>query len=113
MAGLSAAVLYSAHPCGKVTAPGNETGNALSENGSIVAETAARIFADLADPQAVNSAKDTARKEPLWRALAVSGLTLAWVPEEHGGAGAELADGFAILGVAGRYAAAVPLGEAL
>jgi len=35
------------------------------------------------------------------------------VPEEHGGAGAELADGFAILGVAGRYAAAVPLAETL
>ena len=35
------------------------------------------------------------------------------MPEEHGGAGAELADGFAILGVAGRYAAAVPLAETL
>ena len=85
----------------------------MSESGSIVAETAARIFADLADPQEVNSARDTAWKEPLWRALAESGLTLAWVPEEHGGAGAELADGFAILGVAGRYAAAVPLAETL
>src|SRR5436309_2906970 len=113
MAGLRAAVLDSAHPCGKVTAPGNETGNAVSENGSIVAETAARIFADLADPQEVNRARDTAWKEPLWRALAESGLTLAWVPEENGGAGAELADGFAILGVAGRYAAAVPLAETL
>ena len=41
------------------------------------------------------------------------GLTLAWVPEEHGGAGAELADGFAMLGVAGRYAAPVPLAETL
>jgi acyl-CoA dehydrogenase len=35
------------------------------------------------------------------------------VPEHHGGSGAELADGFAILGVAGRYAAAVPLAETL
>src|SRR5436305_6255022 len=113
MAGLRAAVLDSAHRCGKVTASGNETGNAVSESGSIVAETAARIFADLADPQEVNSAGDTAWKEPLWRALAGSGLTLAWVPEENGGAGAELADGFAILGVAGRYAAAVPLAETL
>src|SRR5947209_15478958 len=113
MAGLRAAVLDSAHPCGKVTAPGNETGNAVSENGSIVAETAARIFADLADPQEVNSAKDEAWKEPLWRALSEAGLTLAWVPEEKGGAGAELSDGFAILGVAGRYAAAVPLAETL
>ena len=85
----------------------------MSESGSIVAETAARIFADLADPQAVNSAKDDAWKGKLWQALTEAGLTLAWVPEENGGAGAELADGFAILGVAGRYAAAVPLAETL
>ena len=80
---------------------------------SIVAETAARIFADLADPQEVNSARDDAWKTPLWQALSDSGLTLAWVPEEQGGAGAELADGFAVLGVAGRYAAAIPLAETL
>lgn len=85
----------------------------MSESGSIVAETAARIFADLADPQEVNSAKDAAWKAPLWQALTDAGLTLAWVPEGQGGAGAELADGFAILGVAGRYAAAVPLAETL
>src|SRR5215218_6633161 len=89
------------------------TGNAVSESGSIVAETAARIFADLADPQEVNSAKDAAWKAPLWQALTEAGLTLAWVPEQHGGAGAELADGFAILGVAGGYAAAVPIAETL
>jgi len=80
---------------------------------SIVAETAARIFADLADPQEVNRAKDGAWKEPLWKALAEAGLALAWVPEAQGGAGAELADGFAVLGVAGRYAVAVPLAETL
>jgi len=80
---------------------------------SIVAETAARIFADLADPQDVNRAKGGAWKGPLWKALAEAGLTLAWVPEEQGGAGAELSDGFAVLGAAGRYAAAVPLAETL
>ena len=84
----------------------------MSES-SIVAETAARIFADLADPQEINRAKDAAWKTPLWQALANAGLTLAWVPEEQGGAGAELADGFAVLGVAGRYAATVPLAETL
>jgi len=85
----------------------------VSVNDSIVTETAARIFADLADPQTVNSSRDGAWKGPLWQALAASGLTLAWVPERQGGAGAELADGFAILGVAGRYAAAIPLAETL
>jgi acyl-CoA dehydrogenase len=85
----------------------------VTESDNIVAETAARIFADLADPQTINSARDDRWKEPLWRALSEAGLTLAWVPEKHGGAGASLADGFAILGIAGRYALPVPLAETM
>jgi alkylation response protein AidB-like acyl-CoA dehydrogenase len=81
--------------------------------GSIVGETATRIFADLADPQTVNRAVDDAWKSALWRTLAEAGLTLAWVPEQHGGAGASLAEGFEILAVAGRFAAPVPLAETL
>ena len=83
------------------------------EREHIVADTAARIFADLADPQIINKAADGAWKEPLWRALSDVGLPLAWVPEELGGSGAGLADGFAILGVAGRFALSVPLAETL
>jgi acyl-CoA dehydrogenase len=83
----------------------------VSDN--FVADTAARIFADLADPRAINKAPDGAWKATLWHALADNGLTLAWVPEELGGAGGELADGFAVLDVAGRYAAALPLAETL
>jgi len=79
----------------------------------IVAETAARIFADLADPQTVNRSKDSAWKEPLWRALEEAGLPLAWVREEVGGSGGSLPDGFAVLGAAGRYAASIPLAETL
>jgi acyl-CoA dehydrogenase len=85
----------------------------LVTDGNIVNETAARIFADLADPQTVNRAPDEAWKAGLWRALEDAGLTLAWVPEEHGGAGASLKDGFEVLAVAGRFAAPVPLAETL
>ena len=85
----------------------------VTESDHIVAETAARIFADLADPQTINAARNGQWKEPLWRALANAGLTLAWVPEKLGGAGAGLADGFAILGIASRYAVPVPLAETL
>jgi acyl-CoA dehydrogenase len=85
----------------------------VNESGHIVTDTAARIFADLADPQTINHAKDGSWREPLWRALAEAGLTLAWVPEEHGGAGASLADGFEILQVAGRFALPAPLAETL
>ncbi|MFL6972121.1 MAG: acyl-CoA dehydrogenase family protein [Xanthobacteraceae bacterium] len=85
----------------------------MSENASIVVETAARIFSDLADPRAVNRAKDESWKASLWQALVDNGLTLAWVPEAHGGSGASLADGFDVLGVAGRFAVPVPLAETL
>ena len=84
-----------------------------SESDHIVAEAAARIFADLADPQTLNQAKNGAWREPLWQALSEAGLPLAWVPERLGGSGASIADGFAILGVAGRFALAVPLAETL
>jgi len=83
------------------------------ESDHIVAEVAARIFADLADPQTVNRAADGAWKQPLWRALAEAGLPLAWVPDNLGGSGASLADGFAVLGAAGRFALAAPLAETL
>ncbi len=83
------------------------------DSNQIVVETAARIFADLADPQTVNQAENGAWQEPLWRALSDAGLPLAWVPEKLGGSGADLAAGFAILGVAGRFAMAVPLAETL
>src|ERR1019366_10743847 len=85
----------------------------VTESDNIVAETAARIFADLADPQTINRAGDTRWKDKLWRALSETGLPLAWVPEKQGGAGASLAEGFAILGAAGRHAVAVPLAETL
>jgi len=79
----------------------------------MVAELAARIFADLADPQIINRLDDGAWKTPFWRALSDAGLPLAWVPERLGGADASLAEGFALLGVAGRFAAAVPFAETL
>jgi acyl-CoA dehydrogenase len=84
-----------------------------TESDHIVAATAARIFADLADPQAVNRAKDDGWKAPLWRAMEDAGLTRAWVPERLGGSGASLGEGFEILAAAGRVALAMPLAETL
>lgn len=80
---------------------------------SIVAETAEKIFADLADPQEINKAAPEKWRPPLWQALEESVLTLAWVPDDLGGAGASLAEGFEVLAVAGRYAAPIPLAETL
>ncbi len=83
------------------------------ELGSIVVDTATRIFRDLCDPQTINNAAEESWKQPLWRTLEDSGLTLCWVPEDKGGAGVRIADGFDILQVAGRFAAPLPLAETM
>lgn len=83
------------------------------ESENIVAETAERIFADLADAQTINNDKEGRWKAPLWQALTEAGLPLSWVPEECGGSGASLAEGFSVLSSAGRFALAVPLAETM
>ena len=88
-------------------------GNAVEEAENIVAQTAERIFSDLADAQTINRDKKGGWKAPLWRALNEAGLPLSWVAEEHGGSGASLAEGFAVLGAAGRFAIGVPLAETM
>ena len=84
----------------------------MSES-NIVVETAERILRDRCDAALVNEAEKGSFPAALWETLEESGLTLAWVPEEWGGAGAEIADGFGVLRVAGEHAAPVPLAETL
>jgi acyl-CoA dehydrogenase len=83
------------------------------ESASLVVDAATRILGDLADPQTVNRLSDATWKTPAWAALEAAGLTLAWVPEDLGGGGADMGDGFAVLRQAGRHAAALPLAETL
>src|SRR5450432_4149671 len=90
-----------------------KTGNAVAESENIVVETAEKIFSDLADAQTINRDKDGSWKTPLWQALTDAGLPLAWVPEDCGGSGVSLAEGFAVLSAAGRFAIAVPLAETM
>ena len=85
----------------------------MAESENIVAETAEKIFADLADAQAINRDNKGAWKAPLWNALSEAGLPLAWVGEDCGGSGASLAEGFSVLSAAGRFAVAVPLAETM
>jgi acyl-CoA dehydrogenase len=85
----------------------------VAESENIVAETAEKIFADLADAQTINRDKKGEWKAPLWQALSEAGLPLAWVPEDCGGSGASLAEGFGVLSAAGRFAIAVPLAETM
>jgi acyl-CoA dehydrogenase len=90
-----------------------KSGNAVAESENIVVETAEKIFADLADAQTINRDTKGEWKAPLWRALTEAGLPLAWVSEDCGGSGASLAEGFGVLGAAGRFAIAVPLAETM
>jgi acyl-CoA dehydrogenase len=85
----------------------------LAEVENIVVDTAEKIFADLADAQTINSDNNGGWKAPLWQALTEAGLPLSWVPEACGGSGASLAEGFGVLGAAGRFALAVPLAETM
>src|SRR4051812_39901669 len=89
------------------------TRNAVAESENIVTRTAERIFADLADAQTINSDRQGNWKAPLWQALTEAGLSLAWVPDELGGSGASLAEGFGVLSSAGRFAVSVPLAETM
>ena len=89
------------------------TGNAVAESENIVAETAEKIFSDLADAQTINRDQKGDWKAPLWQALTESGLPLSWVPEDCDGSGASLAEGFGVLSAAGRFAIAVPLAETM
>ena len=85
----------------------------MSESENIVVETAEKIFGDLADAQTINRDKQGKWKAPLWQALTEAGLPLSWVVEDLGGSGASLADGFGVVGAAGRFAIAVPLAETM
>ena len=49
----------------------------------------------------------------LWAALEENGLTLTWIPEDRGGVGASMADGFDVIRIAGQYAEPVGLSETL
>ena len=85
-------------------------------NGStdnIIVDTATRIFRDLSLPATINDAENGAWPKALWEALEESGLPVAWVPDELGGAGTSMADGFAVLRAAGRFAVPAPLAETL
>lgn len=85
----------------------------MTDNDNIIVDTATRLFQDLCTPSIVNDAEAGKWPAELWNALEESGLTLTWVPDDLGGAGAEVSDGFAVLRVAGGFAAPVPLAETL
>ena len=86
----------------------------MEDGTSLVAETCERVFRDCAEPQAIALEPEGGEwRRALWNALEETGLATAWVPEEAGGAGASVREGFEALHAAGRFAAAAPLADTL
>ena len=86
----------------------------MEDGPSLVAETCERVFRDCAEPQAIALDPESGEwRSALWNALEETGLATAWVPEEAGGAGASVREGFEALHAAGRHAAAAPLADTL
>ena len=86
----------------------------MEDGPSLVAETCERVFRDCAEPQAIALDPEGGEwRGALWNALEETGLATAWVPEEAGGAGASVREGFEALHSAGRHAVAAPLADTL
>ncbi|MDD9981452.1 MAG: acyl-CoA/acyl-ACP dehydrogenase [Gammaproteobacteria bacterium] len=79
----------------------------------LVIDTTDRLLSELCGPAVVTTAEDGTWPEALWDALEESALTRAWIPEALGGPGTGLADGFAIVRLAGTHAVPAPLAETL
>jgi len=72
---------------------------------TLIKDTATRIFEDAANRQT--------SQDDLWSTLSDNGLTTAWAPDDLGGAGVTLLDGYDIVRVSGQFAADVPIAETL
>ncbi|WP_219412399.1 acyl-CoA dehydrogenase family protein [Pseudonocardia nigra] len=82
-----------------------------ADDRALLTEVATDLFTDLCTPETVRAAEETGWAGPLWDALTAAGFPLVSVPEEAGGSGGSVADACAVLRVAGRFAAPVPLAE--
>jgi acyl-CoA dehydrogenase len=86
---------------------------AMRDETRMLLESMGRLFEDKCTKQVVDLAEKGSFPEDLWRAVSESGVPLAALPESAGGADAEWSDLYAVLRVAGRYAAPIPLAETM
>ena len=77
----------------------------------LLIETADKAFAATCTHEKVQAAEAEGWAGEIWEAAASIGLPWIAVPEHAGGAGGTVADAVAVLGVAGRHAAPIPLAE--
>lgn len=85
----------------------------MSEISTLLADTCARLFADLLTADSLRAAEAGNWPGDLWSALEENGLTRALVPEDQGGAGVSWQDAAPILYASGYHSAPVPLAETI
>ncbi|GEN35444.1 MULTISPECIES: acyl-CoA dehydrogenase family protein [Aneurinibacillus] len=79
----------------------------------MILNTATKIMEDLCTKDVIHAAEQGAWAGDLWNTLAEVGMTTIGIPEESGGAGGSLEDAMAVLRIAGRFSAPIPLAETL
>jgi len=83
----------------------------LSDVRLMLVEAATRLFSDHVDDRMLTTVKADGWSASLWQELERAELPLVSIPEGAGGAGGALSDAAAVLRVAGRHTAPVPLAE--
>jgi acyl-CoA dehydrogenase len=86
---------------------------AIRDETRMLLESMNRLFEDKATKHVIDRAETGEFAADLWRAVAETGVPLAALPESAGGADAEWSDLFAVLRVAGRFSAPLPLAETM
>ena len=86
---------------------------AMRDETRMLLESMTRLFEDKCTKQVIDRAETGVFADELWRTVAETGVPLAALPESAGGADAEWSDLFAVLRVAGRHAAPIPLAETM
>jgi acyl-CoA dehydrogenase len=86
---------------------------AVRDETRMLLESMTRLFDDLCTKPVIDAAEKGTFAAGLWKAVAETGVPLAALPESAGGADAEWSDLYAVLRVAGRFAAPIPLAETM
>jgi len=85
--------------------------NAPNDIRAMLVESVTRLLKDHVDRKLLEAARDAGWSQELWQTLDDAEFPRVSIPEEAGGAGGTVSDLAAVLRVAGRYSAPVPLAE--
>jgi acyl-CoA dehydrogenase len=86
---------------------------AIRDETRMLLESMNRLFEDKSTKQVIDAAETGTFATDLWQSVAETGVPLAALPESAGGADAEWSDLYAVLRVAGRFSAPIPLAETM